>query len=150
MADTLLEAVRVRLLALASVTRFGQFASVGFVGATVDNGVLFLLVEGTPMGPVAAKIISWELAIITIFFINERWTFATYGSSGANSVGRRLLRSNLVRFGGFLVALTVLAILVYGFDVWYLAANVVGIAVGFFVNYTCESLYTWKVHLSER
>ena len=47
---------------------------------------------------------------------------------------------------GFLVTLAVLAVLVRRFDVWYVTANVVGIGVGFFVNYTCESLYTWQVH----
>ena len=146
MSDSLLEAVQMRLRALADPTRFGQFAGVGFAGATVDNVALFVLVELTVLGPVVAKVIAWELAIVVIFAINERWTFANYGQVGLRALGRRFLRSNAVRFGGFLVTLSVLAILVYGFDVWYMAANVIGIGVGFFVNYTCESLYTWKVH----
>ena len=146
MSDSLLEAVQMRLRALVDPTRFGQFAGVGFAGAAVDNVVLFLLVELTVLGPVVAKVIAWELAIVVIFVINERWTFANYGQVGPRALGRRFLRSNGVRFGGFLVTLSVLAILVYGFDVWYMAANVIGIGVGFFVNYTCESLYTWKVH----
>ncbi len=146
MSDSPLEAVRMRLRALADPTRFGQFAGVGLAGATVDNVVLFLLVELTVLGPVVAKVIAWELAIVVIFAINERWTFATFGQIGPRALGRRFLRSNAVRVGGFLVTLTVLAILVYGFGVWYMAANVIGIGVGFVVNYTCESLYTWKVH----
>lgn len=135
-----------RLRALRSRSRFTQFAGVGLVGATVDNVVLFALVELTVLGPVMAKVISWELAIMVIFAINERWTFSSYGEMGVRPLGRRFLRSNAVRFAGFLVTLTVLAILYYQFGVWYMAANVIGMGVGFFVNYTCESLYTWKVH----
>ena len=146
MSNSLSEAVRMRVRALWSTTRFGQFVGVGAVGATVDNVVLVLLVEATVLGPVVAKILSWELGIAVIFAINERWTFADYGRSGLRPLGKRFLRSNVVRFGGFLVTLAVLALLVRRFDVWYVAANVVGIGVGFFVNYTCESLYTWQVH----
>ncbi|THE62730.1 GtrA family protein [Salinadaptatus halalkaliphilus] len=147
MSDSLLEAIQTRSRALRSPKRFGQFAGVGIAGATVDNVVLVALVELTVLGPVVAKAISWELSIVVIFLINERWTFSNYGRLGARAFGRRFLRSNAVRFGGFLVTLSVLTILVYGFGVWYLAANLVGLALGFVVNYTCESLYTWKVHL---
>ncbi|WP_394741451.1 GtrA family protein [Natronococcus roseus] len=140
------DALRVRIRALLSTTRFTQFASVGLVGATVDNLVLVTLVELTVLGPVAAKVIAWEFAIAVIFAINERWTFASHGTSSARALGRRFLRSNLVRLGGLFVSLSVLTLLVYGFGVWYLAANLVGMGIGFFVNYTCESLYTWKVH----
>ncbi|MFU8868792.1 GtrA family protein [Natronococcus sp.] len=146
MSRSLSDALRVRARALLSATRFTQFASVGLVGATVDNLVLVVLVELTVLGPVVAKVIAWEFAIAVIFAINERWTFASHGAWTPRALGRRFLRSNLVRFAGFLVTLTVLTLLVYGFDVWYLAANLVGMGIGFFVNYTCESLYTWKVH----
>ncbi|WP_255170222.1 GtrA family protein [Natrononativus amylolyticus] len=150
MTDSLAAVVRSRLAALRSSERFAQFASVGFVGATVDNAVLVLLVELTVLGPVLAKVIAWELAIAVIFVVNERWTFDSHGKSGSRALGRRFLRSNLVRLAGLLVSLSVLAVLVYGFGVWYLAANVIGIGIGFFVNYTFESLYTWKVHRSGR
>ncbi|MDQ2049859.1 GtrA family protein [Natronolimnohabitans sp. A-GB9] len=146
MSESFLEAVRTRFRALLSTTRFSQFAGVGFVGAAVDIVALALLVELTPLGPISGKVISWELSIIVIFVINERWTFADYGTMTPRALGRRFVRSNAVRFGGFLVTLAVLAILVDWFGIWYVVANAIGIGVGFFVNYTCESLYTWKVH----
>ncbi|WP_049895341.1 GtrA family protein [Halopiger xanaduensis] len=146
MLDSVLEACRMRLRALLSTARFSLFAGVGLVGATVDLLVLFLLVELTPFGPTPAKVVSWELSIVVIFVINEWWTFANYGRMGPRAIGKRFLRSNAVRFAGFLVTLGVLVGLVRWFGVWYLAANAIGLAVGFFVNYTCESLYTWRVH----
>lgn len=135
-----------RLRALLSTARFGLFVGVGFVGAAVDILVLYLLVETTPLGFRLAKVLSWECSIAVIFVINEWWTFANYGKTGLRALGKRFVRSNAVRFAGFLVTLGVLTGLVRWFDVWYLAANAVGLGVGFFVNYICESLYTWRVH----
>ncbi|ADB59770.1 GtrA family protein [Haloterrigena turkmenica DSM 5511] len=146
MSDSFAEAVRTRFRALLSTARFSQFAGVGIVGATVDIVGLALLVDVFDLWYLGAKTISWELSIVVIFAINEHWTFATYGDMTPRALARRFLRSNAVRFAGFLVTLTVYGVLVDRFGVWYLTANVVGIAVGFFVNYTCESLYTWKVH----
>ena len=144
--EAFIEAVQTRTRALLSAGRFGQFAGVGFVGATVDIVGLALLVDVLGLWYLGAKAVSWELSIVVIFVINEYWTFASYGLMTPRALVRRFLRSNAVRFAGFLVTLTVYGILVDRFDVWYLAANVIGIGVGFFVNYTCESLYTWKVH----
>lgn len=146
MSESLREAVRRLAMALYAPTRITQFAGVGFVGAGVDVVALFLLVELTVFGPLGAKVIAWELSIIVIFVINEYWTFSRYGPMGPRALGRRFVRSNLVRFGGFLVTLGVLAGLHYGFGLWYVIANVIGIGAGFFVNYAFESLYTWKVH----
>ncbi|ELY94696.1 GtrA family protein [Natrialba chahannaoensis JCM 10990] len=150
MAESLIDAIRTRGRALLSTSRFSQFASVGFVGATVDNVGLIALVELASLNPVFAKVISWELSIIVIFILNEYWTFASHGKVSTWAFGKRFLRSNAVRFGGFLVTLTVLAVLVNWYDVNYVIANLVGIGIGFFVNYTCESLYTWKVHRDGR
>jgi putative flippase GtrA len=152
--DTLLDAVARRTRALASGVRFGQFASVGVLGAICDNGVLLGL---TSLGlmPVAAKLVGAETAIIVMFAINEHWTFADEGQAGLRPLGRRFLTSNVVRAGGVLVATGVFALLVQfqqvslpigGTDLWYLVANVIGIGVGFVVNYLTESLFTWQVH----
>ncbi|WP_254763323.1 GtrA family protein [Natrinema marinum] len=146
MTDSLVEAVRMRVRALFSPSRFGQFVGVGFVGATVDIVVLAVLSDITTVSWFVAKLASWELGITVIFVINERWTFASHGAVGVRAVAWRFLRSNVVRLGGLAVTLVVLRVLVAQFGVWLVLANVVGIGVGFFVNYTCESLYTWKVH----
>lgn len=150
MSNSFADVAGTRLRTLLSGPRLGQFASAGVTGAVVDNVTLFFLVEYAGLGPIVAKLFAWELALAVIFTINERWTFADYGSSSPRALGKRYLRSHLVRFGGLVVTVAVLLALVYGFGVWYLPANIVGIAAGFVVNYTCESLYTWKVHEDER
>ncbi|WP_049926255.1 GtrA family protein [Halopiger goleimassiliensis] len=146
MSDLLPEPVRSRLEALYAPIRFGMFAGVGFVGATVDNGVLVALVELGDVPFLPAKVVAWVIAIGVIFGINEAWTFSTYGATSVRGVLARLGRSYLVRFAGFLVTLAIFTALIEFAGVWYLLANVIGIGVGFVVNYTCESLVTWKVH----
>ena len=148
--NSALEVLQSRLRALVSSQRLGLFASAGLFGALVDNGLLYALVELAGLGFVRAKVVAWVVAIATLFVINDRLAFASYGLSSVRSIGRRLGRSYLVRFAGFLVTLSVYATLVYVTDLWYIAANVIGIGVGFFVNYTCESLYTWQVHREQR
>ena len=131
---------------LASGPRLGQFASVGFLGATVDMAVLVAVVEITGVAPVLAKVVAAEAAIFVMFCVNERWTFSQFGRSTFPALTRRFLKSNLVRVGGVSVAVGVLFLLHNGFGMWYVLANVIGIGTGFFVNYTFESLFTWRVH----
>lgn len=130
---------------LRSRPRFQRFVVVGGIGFTVDQVVLIGLIELFALTLELAKIISAETAIVVMFLVNDRWTFAAWGADDARSQVRRLVRSNLVRLGGIAVAVTVLSILVRVFGVPYPIANAIGILCGFVVNYTFETLFTWQV-----
>lgn len=143
-----------RFEALASAVRFGQFASVGVIGAICDNTVLALLKLGFGVPNTLAKAAGIETAIVVMFFINDRWTFADHGESGVVPRLRRLLKSNVVRLGGIAVQLAVFTSLlrftdvtlyVAGTDFWFLGASVIAIGVAMVVNYLTESLFTWRV-----
>ena len=134
-----------RLEELASGIRMGQFASVGAVGYLVDNAVLALLVEVAGFGVVLGKPISAEAAIIVMFAVNERWTFARWGRGGLRPLLRRFATSNVVRIGGAAVAWGVLVALTELYGVHYFVGNTIGIGVGVVVNYVAESLVTWRV-----
>lgn len=163
----LLAAIQGRLRAIASAARFGQFISVGAVGAVCDNAMLLLTVElgvatalagvlGIPRAaPEVAKATGIETAIVVMFVLNERWTFAGQGARGVLPFLRRLGTSHLVRAGGVAVQLVVFS-LVYrrlytpfalaGVDLWLIVASGTGIATGMIVNFVFESLITWRVH----
>lgn len=135
-----------RLASIRSAPRFGQFLSVGVVGALIDNAVLALAVEFGGLVPVVGGLLAKELSIASMFVLNEQWTFAEAGDGGWWALLRRLLTSNLVRAGGAVIGLTVLYLLTEYTGVWYLLANVLGIGVGFLANYVGENLVTWQVH----
>ncbi|MFB6253738.1 MAG: GtrA family protein [Halobacteriaceae archaeon] len=133
------------LRSLISGIRFGQFISVGAFGAVCDFLVLSIIVEFTTIPIEVAKLASAESAVIVMFILNERWTFAHLGTEGLLPVLRRFLTSNIVRVWGILVATGVLSILVRQFGMSYLIANAAGIGAGFIMNYLLESLVTWRV-----
>ncbi|MFC6862453.1 GtrA family protein [Halomicroarcula sp. GCM10025817] len=149
-------AVPDRFEALVSGVRFGQFVSVGVVGALCDTTVLVVLTEVFGVLPEIATILGIETAILVMFAINDNWTFDAEGDH--RSLGRRLLRSHAVRAGGsttqFVVFVVVYRLLfvplsLLGLDLWLLVAKAGGIGVGMFVNYVFESLFTWQVHRSD-
>ncbi|MDZ7730034.1 MAG: GtrA family protein [Natrialbaceae archaeon] len=109
-----------------------------------------MLVELAGVGLVLGKVASWVSGIAVIFTLNEYWTFSEYGDGSQTARIERLGRSFVVRFGGFCVAMGVLLVLSQGLGVWFVLANVIGIGSGFFVNYTFETLFTWRVQHDER
>jgi putative flippase GtrA len=144
--------------ALRSRVRFGKFVSVGVVGAVCDTTVLVVLTEVFGVLPELATLAGIETAILVMFAINERWTFAGEGDGDTRSLLRRVLRSHGVRAAGsttqFLVFVAVfrglaVPLTVSGFDLWLLVAKGSGIGVGMVVNYVFESLFTWQVHTEE-
>ncbi|RXK46967.1 GtrA family protein [Halorientalis pallida] len=147
-----------RIEPLLSGTLFGRFLSVGIVGAFADNATLAVgaLVLGLPDLP--AKAVGVEVAIIVMFVVNERWTFAGRGAPGLGPLARRFGRSHLVRSGG--VSLQIAAywlltrrldvtVVAAGIDVWFLVASVAAIGVAMLVNYAFEGLFTWRLQRGE-
>ena len=140
---------------LISGVRFGKFVSVGAIGATFDVTTLVVLTELVGLPAAVANVISIEVAILVMFTVNERWTFADAGAADVRSVSRRLLRSHVVRAGGstlqYLLFIAVfygypLEILVADVNLWLVLVKGGAIGVAMVVNYVFESLFTWRVH----
>ncbi|MFC7204418.1 GtrA family protein [Haloferax namakaokahaiae] len=142
-----------RLKTLASGVRFGKFASVGLVGAAFDLTVSSLLIVFFGVVGEVAKLAGAEVAIIVMFLINDRWTFADAGAAGLAAKLRRFLKSNFVRSGGLLVQVLVvrgfrtvpISIPLFGIDLWQLIPLPVAIGASMFLNYAAETLFTWRV-----
>lgn len=139
-------AIRNAVDGMLSIDRLAPFVSSGFIGGVVDVFALYLLVDFVGLGTMLGKVVTWELSVAVIFAINEQWAFAAAGKSGLWHLFDRFVRSNVVRFGGFLVTLGALRVLVHDLHVWYVFANVLAIWIGFVVNYVFECLFTWKIH----
>jgi putative flippase GtrA len=140
---------------LTSGVRFGQFVSVGAVGATVESIILAILTAGFGVVPQIAKVVGAEASITLMFLLNEQWTFSEAGAAGIVPFVRRLLRSHFVRLGGLVVGFAVLTLLtdytsiqllIAGADFWPTVANGIGIGCGMVLNYLAESLFTWRIH----
>jgi len=147
-----------RFESLVSGVRFGQFVSVGVVGAISDNTVLAVLGLVFGVSDMWAKAAGVETAILVMFLVNEHWTFAGQGDADRRSFAKRLGKSHLVRSGGVAVQLAIywlltqwltVELLVAGTDLWFIAASPLAIGVAMLVNYVAESIFTWQVHADE-
>lgn len=105
--------------------------------------------------PLQAKIVGVEISISIMFLINDVYTFSNEGKSRLRNRITRWIRSHIVRSGGIIVSFSVLWVLttqigvqivLYGADFWPTIANLIGIGFALMINYTAESLFTWKVH----
>ncbi|WP_224447474.1 GtrA family protein [Haloprofundus salilacus] len=138
---------------LLSGRRFGQFVSVGAVGAVFDLTVSTALTVWFGVLAEVAKLVGAEVAIVVMFLVNDRWTFADEGASGTFAAVRRLLKSNLVRSGGLALQFAIVRVLrqqnvtvvVGGFDLWQVIPLPIAILASMLLNYVAESLLTWRV-----
>jgi len=153
--DRVRAAVPARFEALVSGVRFGQFVSVGAIGPVFDVTTLVLLTELAGLSAAVANVASIETAILVMFTVNERWTFADEGDGDGRSLARRLVRSHVVRAGGSTLQYVLFVSIFYSFavelavaglDLWLVTVKGGAIAVAMLVNYVFESLFTWQVH----
>lgn len=133
------------LQALLRPTVMVRFILTGLVGAIFENAVLYALVEAGALSALFAAAVGKEVATLTVFVINDMWTFKEVTGTQAPFTWR-LVRSHLVRALGVIVSLLALYTVLRYTDLYFIAANIVGIGVGFIVNYALENLVTWKTH----
>jgi putative flippase GtrA len=121
--------------------RFGRLLKFGAVGATgviINTSALYVLSRWLGLPLLLASAIAVELAIVSNFFWNNRWTFSCRSPS-------------LVRFAKFnavsLMGLALNVTIVWGLTrtgLYFLIANLVGIGVGVAVNYACSVVWVWR------
>ena len=121
-----------------TVYRMVQYGFISLTGLLLENAVLFMVVEYLKAGLVPGKLFGAELSIVLMFFLNNRFTF----SDRPGVTLKRFLKSNLVRSGGVIIGVVVLKAGTQ-LGIWYIFANLAGIAAGFTFNFVLESIYTW-------
>lgn len=128
------------LITLTPYLRLIKYLVVGAVGTAVNLGVLYCLRYSLSMEHFIASAIAIEASIINNFILHEHWTFRD------RRIGRWV--SRLVKFhGSTLVAVvTQYAIsqaLHYGLSIESTLAQLIGIVIGFIVNYVLSNRYVW-------
>jgi putative flippase GtrA len=114
-----------------------RFAVVGLTGLLVNTLMLQLFygVVGLPL--LAASALAAEFAILSNYYLNDRWTF---GRDRPSIV--RFAKFNLSSILALAVSVAVLSALV-ACGVHYLVANLVGVAVGSGLNLLIGSGWVW-------
>ncbi|MHB8396237.1 MAG: GtrA family protein [Thermoplasmataceae archaeon] len=119
--------------------RILKFALVGASGVAVNEGFLYL--DHHILGILLAfsSLIAIELSTVSNFTLNNLWTFSD--RRNGNPVFR-FLKYNVVGATGALVNFVVFLALVP--FMYYLVGNLIGIGLGFIVNYFGSDLLVWR------
>jgi dolichol-phosphate mannosyltransferase len=120
---------------------FVRYCIVGGAGVLVNLAVLVALRRAGVRLELASPV-AIELSILFNFVLNLAWTFRRRTVEHGATV--RFVRFHLVAGAAGLVNYAILLLLTRAFDVWYVAANLAGIAIGTSVNYALNSMWTWR------
>ena len=121
------------------IRKIANFGIVGMIGIATNMIALALLKDYIPL--LGASFVAIELSIIGNYILNDAWTFKE------NNTGtwlHRMISYNGVAIGGMVINMITLATLSL-FGVWYILANLVGIALGFAWNFLGNRKLTWTV-----
>ena len=122
-------------------SRLGKFLVVGGTGFVLNNAALYALYQLLRLPLMLSAALAVALAIGNNFVLNDRWTFNHHHERASV---RRLVRFSLVSLGALaLTTLTLWALVTY-FNVHYLIANGIGIALGAGSNFVANLNWTWS------
>ena len=126
----------------AELGRIVRFATVGVVGVVVNSLLLWVLTDRAAMYYLVSSAIATEVAILCNFALNHTWTFAA--QRDGETFARRLLKFNLVSFGGLALTVTMLFVFKQFAGLHYLVANAAAVAFASTWNYVANRRWTWR------
>lgn len=127
----------------STLPQYLTFASIGALGAIINTSVLYVLTSFIGVYYLLSAIIGTETAIISMFFLNNRFTFDPK-KEGFKEILYGILRSNTVRIGGIIVQISLLYLLTDLAGVYYILSNIIGIFVASIVNFIAEKHWNWS------
>ena len=116
-----------------------KFASVGITGVIINASVLYMLSRWAALPLVAASAVAVELAAISNYLLNDTWTFASRSPSL-----RGFAKFNTAALAG--LVLNVLSVWVLTrLGLYFIVADLIGIAAAFTVNYAFSVRWVWAL-----
>lgn len=125
--------------------RFVRFGLVGASGVVVNQSLLVATHGGLGWSLVPASLFSIESAIISNFVLSSVWIWRyDYGGSPRRMLQKFLQYQAATLVSSLGVNASVLAALVYWFDVDYRIANLCGIATGMGFNFVAGEYWVFR------
>lgn len=125
--------------------QFAQFLLVGSAGFVVDGGLLLVMIEGTGLSPLAARLVSFSVAVTITWLLNRLLTFRDRAGTNRLAEWRRYVAVNGL---GGLINLGIFALLVGpmpGLGVRPLVAFVVASAVALIFNFIGSRALVFRI-----
>ncbi|MFC1622522.1 GtrA family protein [Patescibacteria group bacterium] len=125
--------------------QFIKFCIVGTIGAIIDIGGLYLLVEFLNIHYLLAATVSFILAVINNYFLNKYWTFKNSEKKHA----KQFTSFVLVSIAGLLINLSIMYIMVDILSSWYIFAKIIASIIVLFWNFLMNKHITFKSNKSK-
>jgi putative flippase GtrA len=133
------------------VLRWLKFSAVGWLGVSVQLGVLTVLAGQLGVHYLVATGLAVESAIVHNFFWHERWTWGDRGLLGTPGKLPRLLRFNVAAGSVSLLGnLVFMSVFVGGLGLHYLVGNVLSIASCAILNFVISDRLVFLVQTAPR
>ena len=84
-----------------------------------------------------------EASILSNYFLNNLWTFGDIKDNKYSRVSR-LVRFHAVSVTGYLINISTLYLFTTIWGIYYIIAEIVGIALAFTWNFLVNRKYTWQ------
>ena len=118
-----------------------RFGLVGLSGIVVNSAILWVLVRELHLAVTLGSVLATEVAILSNFLLNDRWTFR---GARERTFAQRLLRFNGVALGGMAITAGILTALASYTHLHLLIANVLAVGAATGWNYVVNSRWTWR------
>jgi len=129
------------LAAKGWVSEIGRFCLVGASGVLVNLAVFQgALMSGAPLLPASAA--AFVVAATSNFFLNRAWTFG--GSPSREGTGIRWVKFLGSSVAGLAANLAALYLLAGWLGLWYLLAQLAGIAAGTILNFHISRTWVFR------
>ncbi|HEY2593241.1 MAG TPA: GtrA family protein [Chloroflexota bacterium] len=132
---------RLGSLTRPELVRIARFGCVGLIGVAVNSALLWLLTDRVHLYYLASSVVATEVAILSNFALNQRWTFASI-NDGRPWV-EKLMKFNVVSFSGLVVTVSILFVLKQFAGLNYLVANTLAVGTAATWNYAANRRWTW-------
>jgi putative flippase GtrA len=114
-----------------------KFGCVGVTGVIINTSMLYVLSGWAGLPLVAASALAVELAAISNYLLNDTWTFATRSPSL-----RGFAKFNTAALAGLVLNVLIVWLLTR-LGLYFLVADLIGIAAAFTVNYAFAVRWVW-------
>ena len=118
-----------------------RFGLVGLSGIVVNSAILWVLVRELHLAVTIGSVLATEVAILSNFLLNDRWTFR---GARVRTFMQRLVRFNGVALGGMAITAGMLTALASYTHLHLLFANLLAVGAATGWNYIVNSRWTWR------
>lgn len=124
-----------------NLKNFLKYCTVGTMGAVIDIGILYILVEFFDIVAVLGASIAFVFAVVNNFFWNKHWTF----EDNSKKHGKQFIKFLSVSVVGLLLTTGLMYFGVNILEIWYLPAKIIIILIVLLWNFLANSWWTFAV-----